>query len=452
MAERKPLVRVGGKSKQLPAGDSLSKSVVGLGNVTNDAQAKASIYPNTTPAAGRILVGQTTGKYESNAMAGDATISESGLLTIGNGAVTNAKQGHMAARTIKGNKYAANVTPQDLTPAEARSVLGLGTAAVVDTGTGPSNAILGNDPRLSDARTPTAHSHAIADVTDLTGALATKQNTLISGTNIKTINGGSVLGGGDISTPLPFRNKIINGDFRINQRVYASGAATIAGRYTIDRWKVTGTGGVTFSTTDNKTTVTIPSGQTLQQVIEGLNLQTGTYVLSWEGTAQGRIAGGSYGASGAVTASITGGVNTTIEFNAGTVANVQLEVGSVATPFEHRPYGTELALCQRYYEKSYDIGTAPGTITDIGAVGTRQIGVNIVFDVVFFARKRAIPSITYYNPVTGDAGTWRDRNANTNISVQLSSGTAISESRAPALLATTAGNLVNGHWAADIEL
>jgi len=31
--------------------------------------------------------------------------------------------------------------------------------------------------------------------------------------------------------------------------------------------------------------------------------------------------------------------------------NVQLELGSVATPFEHRPYGEELALCQRYYYK-----------------------------------------------------------------------------------------------------
>jgi hypothetical protein len=32
------------------------------------------------------------------------------------------------------------------------------------------------------------------------------------------------------------------------------------------------------------------------------------------------------------------------------LTGVQLEVGSVATPFEHRPYGMELALCQRYYQ------------------------------------------------------------------------------------------------------
>lgn len=168
------------------------------------------------------------------------------------------------------------------------------------------------------------------------------------------------------------RNKIINGAFGINQRTYVSGAATTAGQYTLDRWKVTGTGGVTFSTTDNKTTVTIPSGQTLQQVIEGLNLQTGTYVLSWEGTAQGRIAGGSYGASGAVTAAITGGANTTIEFNAGTVANVQLELGTEPTAFEYRFYGQELVFCQRYYGqvseyyRRFDAALSNGT--DGGAV------------------------------------------------------------------------------------
>ena len=88
-------------------------------------------------------------------------------------------------------------------------------------------------------------------------------------------------------------------------------------------------------------------------------------MLSWEGTAQGRIAGGSYGASGSVTASITGGVNTTIEFNAGTVTRAQLEVGTSATPFEHRPYGMELALCQRYYYRM--TATGPDTLVESGS-------------------------------------------------------------------------------------
>ena len=35
------------------------------------------------------------------------------------------------------------------------------------------------------------------------------------------------------------------------------------------------------------------------------------------------------------------------------LTGVQLEVGDTATPFEHRSYGEELALCQRYYQKDF---------------------------------------------------------------------------------------------------
>jgi len=43
------------------------------------------------------------------------------------------------------------------------------------------------------------------------------------------------------------------------------------------------------------------------------------------------------------------------------VTGVQLELGSVATPFEHRSYGEELALCQRYYQRVSDKFTSQGT-------------------------------------------------------------------------------------------
>ncbi len=43
------------------------------------------------------------------------------------------------------------------------------------------------------------------------------------------------------------------------------------------------------------------------------------------------------------------------------ITDVQLEIGATATTFERRPASTELALCQRYYQKSWVQATAPGT-------------------------------------------------------------------------------------------
>ena len=50
-----------------------------------------------------------------------------------------------------------------------------------------------------DEKASTSHSHAISDVTNLQNSLNGKQDTLESGTNIKTVNGISIMGSGNIS-------------------------------------------------------------------------------------------------------------------------------------------------------------------------------------------------------------------------------------------------------------
>jgi hypothetical protein len=65
----------------------------------------------------------------------------------------------------------------------ARTNLGLGTAAVTNTGTGATNTILGNDARLSDARTPTAHgsTHISTGSDAIPGAVAGGASGLLTG-------------------------------------------------------------------------------------------------------------------------------------------------------------------------------------------------------------------------------------------------------------------------------
>ena len=172
-----------------------------------------------------------------------------------------------------------------------------------------------------------------------------------------------------------FHNRIINGGFILNQRVYVSGTSLASGTYGHDRWKGGASAG-TYTFTQGSlgvnTTITITAGSIIQ-VIEGCNLaEGGTYVLSWTGTAQGRLNGGSYGASGTVT--VTGwvaGTNLNVEFNTGTCGNIQLEIGSTATSFDYRDYGRELILCQRYYQ-ILGAGCSGGvdTATSINLSGT----------------------------------------------------------------------------------
>lgn len=179
------------------------------------------------------------------------------------------------------------------------------------------------------------------------------------------------------------RNRIINGGFSVNQRSYVSGSALAAGVYGHDRWKA-GASGATYTFTQSGsplTTVTITAGS-LQQIVEGLNIVGGTYTLSWTGTAQGRVNGGSYGSSPLAVANLTAGSNVTIEFNTGTLGSVQFEAGTVSTPFEIVDYGALLQRCQRYYE------TGSVYLLATGITGSP------VMWVPFKVSKRASPTLT----------------------------------------------------------
>lgn len=144
------------------------------------------------------------------------------------------------------------------------------------------------------------------------------------------------------------RNLIINGSGRINQRLYTSGTATTAAnQFTLDRWFVITSGqSLTFTGNDSARVMTAPAGG-VAQVIEGANIVGGTYVLNWTGTATATV-GGTARTKGE-TFTLAANTNVTVRFTGGTFSDVQLERGSVVTPFEYRSIGQELALCQRYY-------------------------------------------------------------------------------------------------------
>jgi hypothetical protein len=175
----------------------------------------------------------------------------------------------------------------------------------------------------------------------------------LDGTNGLTFNDATKMGS---ANSLGMRNILFNADFRINQRGYVSAATLAAGAYGHDRFKAGASGGnYSFTQLNSSTQVTIASGKSLIQVVEDKNVVGGSYVLSWTGTALARVGVNSATPSGTFVVSpilITGqtaGTTMSVEFNAGTLNTAQLELGTVATPFERRPIGLELGLCQRYY-------------------------------------------------------------------------------------------------------
>jgi hypothetical protein len=91
------------------------------------------------------------------------------------------------------------------------------------------------------------------------------------------------------------------------------------------------------------------------------------------------------------------------------MTGVQMEVGKVATPFEHRLYGEELALCQRYYQKSYDTDAYITGSTSLSSVGSvdhygSSDATNVLAQVYFRTQMRDAPTVVTFDPNSSNGG------------------------------------------------
>lgn len=134
------------------------------------------------------------------------------------------------------------------------------------------------------------------------------------------------------------------------------------------------------------------------------------------------------------------------------ITDVQLEEGSVATPFETRAVGQEELLCRRYAQSSFPSGTAwaqnagaGGSLNWIAAVTNQVWRITVPFNVPM----RTTPTIiTFYNPAAADAN-WSSASAAGTAVNSSSSGFSATQSGSPTIGAGSASTI---HWSAVAEL
>lgn len=130
------------------------------------------------------------------------------------------------------------------------------------------------------------------------------------------------------------------------------------------------------------------------------------------------------------------------------ITGIQLEVGSVATPFEHRSFSDELQRCKRYFQKSYSYGTAVGANSTDGryyfVLGTTTTAGNKGGSVYLGHEMRVAPTTNFYN----DAGTQGV------IQIPASSVTPLllKTGVIAIYVANTTSREIAGAWTADAEL
>lgn len=139
------------------------------------------------------------------------------------------------------------------------------------------------------------------------------------------------------------------------------------------------------------------------------------------------------------------------------VGKVQLEAGLAATTHALRPFTVELGLAERYYQKSYDIATAPGTATTTGQIAARSPatgGTNMdTFQKGIMTRFRTAPTMTWYSPATGTAARFRDFTGAADVTVTGTTGNGETTTGFPTCASgPTATNLITAHYVADARM
>jgi len=134
------------------------------------------------------------------------------------------------------------------------------------------------------------------------------------------------------------------------------------------------------------------------------------------------------------------------------ITGIQVELGSVATPFEHETFGETLQKCQRYYEKSYNQGTNPATTTAVGAWMWRHTdagaGINTV---TFQTPKRTTPTMVSYGRASGTSGKVTNMSGGAS-DINTNAMNTGENSVCWNWTSTGSETYVEGHWTADAEL
>jgi len=178
----------------------------------------------------------------------------------------------------------------------------------------------------------------------------------------------------------------------------------------------------------------------------GIRLSFGLGVgTDFSGTAGAWAAGNFISATGATSVIGTNGATWFL-------TGVQLEVGSTATSFDYRPYGTELALCQRYYQKNYlqtiAVGANSGSNENQRSVVISYAGSEYSNCIYLKQTMRATPAVSLWNDV-GTANSWTALPA---VASRTVSAGGISDNGFSVSAATTGDGSLQGMWAASAEL